>query len=133
MQTMRTEPARIISQGAATVTALVTALIALALGFGWVDWTSEQVTLIMGVLAAVSALVVGAITRGKVWSPTGVDGVVEEASSLAAETQGGLDSMSDEGEPSDEEGEEEEPDDEEFAEANLIDAAEGMVDTQVLP
>ena len=66
---MRTEPARAVSGAAAAVTVLVTALVAMALGFGWIEWSSEQVTLVMGVVAAVSALTVGVITRGKVWAP----------------------------------------------------------------
>ena len=38
------------------LTALVTALIALALGFEWVNWTEVQVGLVLGVWAAIVAV-----------------------------------------------------------------------------
>lgn len=47
------------------VQVLLSALIALALGFGWVNWTDEQVALILGVYAAVQ-VVIAAVQRSKV-------------------------------------------------------------------
>ncbi len=45
------EPVAII----AGLTQIVSAIIALALGFEWVDWTPEQVGLVLGVWAAITA------------------------------------------------------------------------------
>ncbi len=56
-----TEPVR----GAAAIQTLLAALIALAVGFGWVDWSTEQIGLIIGGYAAL-VLVIGEFTRSKV-------------------------------------------------------------------
>ena len=50
---------------AGLLTAVVTALIALAVGFGWVSWTETQIGLILGLWAAVMA-VVTFFVRGQV-------------------------------------------------------------------
>lgn len=47
---MNKEPVAIV----AGLTQIVSAVIALALGFQWVDWTPEQVGLVLGVWAAVT-------------------------------------------------------------------------------
>lgn len=47
------------------IQAALTALIALAIGFGWVSWSTDQVALILGVYTAFS-LVVTAAQRSKV-------------------------------------------------------------------
>lgn len=49
----------------AAIQVLLTAVIALAVGFGWVSWSTDQIALILGVYAAVQ-LVVGAVQRSKV-------------------------------------------------------------------
>ncbi len=58
---MSNEP---VAVGAA-IQALIAALISLALLFGWVDWSTDQVG---GILLVYSALVgvIGAVTRSKV-------------------------------------------------------------------
>ncbi len=48
---MKTEPVAIVGG----LTQIVTAVIALALGFEWVDWTPEQTGLVLGVWAAITA------------------------------------------------------------------------------
>lgn len=58
---MHTEP---VATGA-SIQILLTALIALALGFGWVSWTTDQTALILGVYAATQA-VIGALQRSRV-------------------------------------------------------------------
>jgi hypothetical protein len=50
---------------AATITALVTALIGLLVAFG-VDLTDDQQTAVLGVVAVVAPLVVALFTRSKV-------------------------------------------------------------------
>lgn len=61
---MKTEPVAI----GAAITSFATAVIALLIGFGVVDWTVEQTGLVLGTLSAGLALV-GVIVRGKV-TPT---------------------------------------------------------------
>ena len=48
---MNSEPVVIVGG----LTQIVSAVIALALGFGWVSWTPEQTGLVLGVWAAVTA------------------------------------------------------------------------------
>lgn len=50
---------------AGLLTALVTAVIALAIGFEWVSWTETQVALILGVWSAIVAILTF-IVRGSV-------------------------------------------------------------------
>jgi len=50
---------------AGLLTALVTAFIALAIGFEWVSWTETQVALILGVWSAIVAILTF-IVRGSV-------------------------------------------------------------------
>jgi len=50
---------------AGLLTALVTALIALAVGFEWVTWTETQIALVLGVWAAITA-VLTFLVRGQV-------------------------------------------------------------------
>lgn len=49
----------------AAIQVLISAAIALAVGFGWVSWSTDQIALILGVYAA-AQLVVGAVQRSKV-------------------------------------------------------------------
>jgi len=63
--TMNTEPVAL----AGTIQGAITALIALALVFGWVDWTPDQTAAILAVYTAFVAVVTG-VTRSKV-SPVG--------------------------------------------------------------
>ncbi len=48
-----------------TIQGALAALIALALGFGWVDWSQDQVALILGAYTALVA-VVTTVQRSKV-------------------------------------------------------------------
>lgn len=48
---MKSEPVAIVGG----LTQIVSAVIALALGFQWVSWTPEQTGLVLGVWAAVTA------------------------------------------------------------------------------
>lgn len=66
----------------ASLTALVAAGITLGVEFG-LNLTDSQVTAIMGFIAITAPLLVGFVARGKVYSPAGVDLVVEESTSLA--------------------------------------------------
>lgn len=58
---MNTEPVAI----GGSIQVLITAVIALALGFGWVSWSTDQVGLILAVYAA-TQVVIAAVQRSKV-------------------------------------------------------------------
>ena len=64
MVSMKAEP---VALGAA-LTSFATALIALLVGFEIVDWTPEQIGLVLGVVSGATVLV-GALVRARV-SPT---------------------------------------------------------------
>jgi predicted negative regulator of RcsB-dependent stress response len=59
--TMNTEPVAL----AGTIQGAITALIALALVFGWVDWSDEQIAAILAAYTALVA-VVTTVVRSKV-------------------------------------------------------------------
>ena len=63
---MSREPVAIVGG----LTQIVSAFIALALGFEWVDWTPEQNGLVLGVWAAVTAFALMFFVRSRV-SPVG--------------------------------------------------------------
>lgn len=59
---MNAEPVAIVGG----LTQIVSAVIALALGFEWVDWTPEQTGLVLGVWAAITAFALLFYVRSKV-------------------------------------------------------------------
>lgn len=71
---MNQEPARII----ASITAAVTAVIALLVAYG-LDISQEQQAAILGVVAVVAPLIAGIIIRNNVYSPQSTQDVAERA------------------------------------------------------
>jgi hypothetical protein len=60
------------------ITVLVEALIALALVFEWVDWTGEQTGAVMGVVAALGAILV-VVVRSQVRPEAAAQTAIAEA------------------------------------------------------
>ncbi len=59
-----------------SITALVTAVLALVVAFG-LPVSDDQQTAILGVVAVAAPLVVAAVGRGRVWSPATVARLME--------------------------------------------------------
>ena len=70
----QTEPANLV----ATITAAVTAVIALLVAYGF-DISTEQQVAILGVVAVLAPVVAGIVTRSKVYSPASTAKIANES------------------------------------------------------
>lgn len=78
---MRREPAAVIG----TITAIVTALLALAVAFG-VDLSEEQRSAILALVATVAPIAAALLIRRSVWSPASHEDAVTAAHFAAEST-----------------------------------------------
>lgn len=71
---MKTEPAITV----ASITAAVTAILALLVAYGF-DVSDEQQQAILGIVAVLAPIIVGIVTRQNVWAPASVGTVKQDA------------------------------------------------------
>lgn len=71
---MKTEPAITV----ASITAAVTAILALLVAYGF-DVSDEQQQAILGIVAVAAPIIVGIVTRQNVWAPASVETVKQDA------------------------------------------------------